>query len=119
MKLSEYVKNYRGKHRLSLRQMAEKCDCSFQYISKLEKDEVSVPTAKMLANLAKGMGMTLHDLLTAVDDMEMYYSSSFFNKDNSHIKYPHVTEEESALLDAFNNAEERTKKMVRMLLGLE
>lgn len=42
MKLSEYVKNYREKHRLSLRQMAEKCECSFQYISKLEKDEVAV-----------------------------------------------------------------------------
>ena len=48
MKLSEYVKNYRENHRLSLRQMAEKCDCSFQYISKLEKDEVA---AKLIAFL--------------------------------------------------------------------
>lgn len=117
MKLSEYVKTYRKKHGLSLRQMAERCDCSFQYIQKLEKDEVAVPTAKMLAKLANGMGMTLHELLTVVDDMNMYYNGPFHIKKNCSRKT--VSEEESSLLDAYTDADERTKLMVRMLLGIE
>lgn len=74
MKLSEYVKNYRKKHGLSLRQLAKRCECSYQYLSKLENDEIAVPTAKTLANLAMGMGMSFHELLNTVDDMDMYYS---------------------------------------------
>lgn len=113
MKLSEYVKNYREKHRLSLRQMADQCDCSYQYISKLERDEVEVPTVKMLVRLARGMHITLHDLLTAVDDMNMYYSTYLMNNGD------YRTEEESEIVDAYSIADQKTKKMVRMLLGLD
>lgn len=117
MKLSEYVKIYRKKHDLSLRQMADRCECSYQYLSKLENEEIAVPTAKTLTRLAKGMGMTLHELLTAVDDMNMYYNASLFAKEECPAKA--VSEEESALLDAYTDADERTRKMVRMLLGIE
>jgi len=117
MKLSEYVKIYRKKHGLSLRQMAVLCDCSHQYLSKLENEEITAPTAKTLANLAKGMGITLHELLTAVDDMDIYYDASLFTKDECPAKA--VSEEESALLNAYTDADDRTRKMVRMLLGIE
>ena len=117
MKLSEYVKNYRKKHGLSLRQLAKRCECSYQYLSKLENDEIAVPTAKTLANLAMGMGMSFHELLNTVDDMDMYYNASSFTKMNRHVKT--ISEEESALLNAYTDADERAKKMVRMLLGIE
>lgn len=117
MKLSEYVKIYRKKHGLSLRQLAKRCECSYQYLSKLENDEIAVPTAKTLANLAMGMGMSFHELLNTVDDMDMYYNASSFTKMNRHAKT--ISEEESVLLDAYTDADERTRKMVRMLLGIE
>lgn len=69
MKLSEYEKQYREKHGLSLRAMAERCNCSFQYLSKMEKDEIRRPSMEMIVNLANGMGMSVHDLLNAVDDL--------------------------------------------------
>lgn len=117
MKLSEYVKTYRKKHGLSLRQMADRCECSYQYLSKLENEEIGTPKANTLFNLAQGMGMTLHELLTAVDDMNMYYNGPFHIKKNYSRKT--VSEEESSLLDAYTDADERTKLMVRMLLGIE
>lgn len=70
MKLSEYVKNYRTSHGLSLRAFAEKCGCSHQYLDKLEKDNIESPSFGQLMKIARAMGMTLHELIATIDDME-------------------------------------------------
>lgn len=119
MKLSEFVKDYREDRKLSLRQMAEKCDCSFQYLSKLEKDEIEIPTMKMIVNLAKGMGMTAHELLSTVDDLNVYYDISYAPKQAPNSKGKPIPGSDLEIQTAYTNADERTQKMVRMLLGLE
>jgi len=119
MKLSEFVKTYRIDRRLSLRQMAQMCNCSFQYLSKLENDEIENPTTKMLANIASGMGMTLHELMTTVDDMNVYYETSFAAKEIPEAKGKMSHDVASDLLFAYANADEKTQRAVRILLGLE
>ena len=119
MKLSKFVKDYRIDRRLSLRQMAQLCGCSFQYLSKLENDEIENPATKMLANIASGMGMTLHELMTTVDDMNIYYETSFAAKEIPDAKGKMTHDVASDLLFAYANADEKTQRAVRILLGLE
>ena len=64
MKLSDYVKQYRKEHNLSYRAMAEKCDCSFQYLQKLEQGIITKPSYDMLEKIAKGMNMTVPQLVS-------------------------------------------------------
>lgn len=121
MKLSEYIKKYRADHNLSLRSMSDKCHCSFQYLSKLENNEIETPQIQMLINLADGMGMTVHELLDAVDDMTIYA-----NTYNIYTQYPLRTAPKLAkdqpkndLLTAYEKADEKTKRAVRIMLGME
>lgn len=75
MTLGEFIKQYRDLHSLSQRQFAHQCHVSNGYISMLEKNmnpktgRPLTPQISMLRNIAVGMGMTLSDLLTTVDDM--------------------------------------------------
>lgn len=126
MKLSEYVKQYRMTHGLSLRSMAEKCKCSYQYLSKLENNEIETPQIYTLANLAEGMGMTVHELLETVDDMTVYTKTY-------HIEMPNVPTEKfihaaaklaknkpkNDLLEAYEKADPKTQRAVRIMLGME
>lgn len=71
MKLSEYIKQYRATHRLSIRAFAEKCNCSHQYISRLESEQIATPSFKLLKQIATGMGISLHELMKRVDDIQI------------------------------------------------
>lgn len=71
MKLSEYVSNFRKTHGYSQRKMAELCHCSFQQISKIEKEEVQNPTLQMLKGIATGTGISLQELLTILDNINV------------------------------------------------
>lgn len=118
MKLSEYIKQYRIAHGLSLRSMAERCNCSYQYLSKLENNEIETPQIQMLVKLADGMGMTVHRLLDTVDDMPLYAHT--YNHEAIHTAAKLAKDQpKNELLEAYENADEKTKKAVRILLGLE
>lgn len=86
MTLSEYVIAYRETHGLSQRQMAIKCGLSNGYISMLEKNENPktgrplVPSIPALEKLAKGLGMTLNELFSAIDDMPVDMSPFVYNE---------------------------------------
>ena len=74
MSLSEFVKKYREEHNLSQRAFAEICGVSNGYISLIEREEIDKRTGKpskpkidSLMAIAKGMGMTLQELVDAVD----------------------------------------------------
>ena len=75
MTLSDFVKEYRKEHDLSQRQFAAICGLSNGYISMLEKNmnpKTGLPLTPSLPALKKssdGMGISLADMLTTVDDM--------------------------------------------------
>lgn len=77
MKLSEYIKNYRTEHDLSLRQFAERCGVSHAYIGFLENEcnpstgKPIAPNLESLKALAKGMNITVDELISAVDEFEI------------------------------------------------
>lgn len=68
MKLSEYIRGYRKNHKMSLREFADKCGCSFQYINKIEKEQINSVSLPMATKLAAGMGLSVHELIDYVDD---------------------------------------------------
>lgn len=77
MTLSEIITDYRRQHDLSQRQFAVQCDLSNGYISLLEKGinpktgKPVTPTLVNLRKIAKGMHITIDDLLTMADDLEV------------------------------------------------
>lgn len=83
MTLSDYIKEYRNKHGLSQRQFALLCGVSNGYISMLENqlnpktNEPINPTPQQLKKIAAGMGLTLQELLSKVDNLFIDLSSSF------------------------------------------
>lgn len=85
MTLGEYIKAYREKHRLSQRQFAAIVTLSNGYISMLEKGvnpktgRPITPTPQQLKKIAQGMGMTLHELLLEIDDIDIDISGPLPN----------------------------------------
>lgn len=75
MTLRELIIQYRDTHGLSQRQFALQCGLSNGYVSMIERGanpttrQPITPTLPKLKQLADGMGITLADLLTSVDDM--------------------------------------------------
>ena len=82
MKLSELIIEYRREHGISQRQMASQCSLSTGYISLIEKEinpqtgKPLVPSLAVLNKLAKGMGITLDNLLSVCDDMPVDISAT-------------------------------------------
>lgn len=77
MKLSEIIKKYREENGLSQRQMGAQCNLSTGYISLIEKEinpqtgKQMVPSLPVINKLAIGMGLTVDDLLSMCDDMDV------------------------------------------------
>lgn len=75
MTLSDFIKSYRDERHLSQRQFASACNLSNGYISMLEKgvnpktSQPIIPTLPALKKLADGMGITVEDIFSTVDDM--------------------------------------------------
>ena len=82
MKLSELIIEYRREHGIPQRQMASQCSLSTGYISLIEKEinpqtgKPMVPSLAVLNKLAKGMGITLDNLLSVCDDMPVDISAT-------------------------------------------
>ena len=75
MTLGELIAQYRRGHDLSQRQMGVQCGLSTGYISLIEKEinpqtgKPMVPTLTVLNKIAKGMGLTIDELISTCDDM--------------------------------------------------
>lgn len=82
MKLGDYIKNYRLSHDLSQRQFAIKCGVSNGYISMLEEgknprtNEPLIPSLNMLKKIANGMNLSIHELISSVDDMPISFEDN-------------------------------------------
>lgn len=80
MKLSEIVYTFRTEHGYSMETFATVCGLSKGYISMVERDwnpqtkKPIIPTMDTLAKLARGMGMTLNNLISIMDDSPVIVS---------------------------------------------
>lgn len=77
MKLSELVKNYRKTHRMSLRTFANKCGLAHTVVDRIEKEVNQLgtpykPSLDTLQKVAYGLGMSFNDLISILDDMDVY-----------------------------------------------
>lgn len=74
MTLADLVTQYRTEHDLSMRAFAKQCGLSHAFISMIENhknpatEKDIAPSLESLKRLAQAMGMTLHELVDAVDD---------------------------------------------------
>ena len=112
MNLSEFIKQYREDHGLSQRQFAAQCGLSHGYIALLEKEinpktgEPITPTFPQWAKLAKGLGVSVHELFTVLDDAPLHIQSRdvVYSDPNSPIN--------NALIEIIDNLDERRKIML-------
>jgi transcriptional regulator with XRE-family HTH domain len=65
MRLAEYLKEQRGAHGWSLRELAERSGLSNGYLSLLENGRVESPSATVLGKLAKAFPLPVDELLRA------------------------------------------------------
>lgn len=91
MLLGELILEYREKHKMSQRQFAKKCGgISNGYVSMLENNlnpatnKGITPKIDKLHCIANGMDMTLQELMTAVDDMNVDLSYDDEEVDTNH-----------------------------------
>lgn len=74
MTIGEAIKKYRNDNKMSQREFAKKCGLSNGSISLLEKgvnpktNEEITPSLPSLNSIAKGMGISLDNLLNIIDD---------------------------------------------------
>lgn len=93
MTLAELISDYRKSHNLSQRQMGTRCGLSTGYISLIEKEvnpqtgKPMVPTLTVLNKIAKGMGITIDELIATCDDMpvDMRENTALTKKDEHDI----------------------------------
>lgn len=115
MTLSQLIISYRNEHNISQRQMAAQCRLSTGYISLIEKEtnpqtgKRMVPTLTVLNKLAKGMGMTIDNLLTACDDMPVDISVSG--------KAPAPVAEDGRLSELIELASQLPENQLEMLIA--
>lgn len=82
MNLAEIIINYRNEHSLSQRQFAAQCGLSNGYISMLEKGlnpktkTPITPTLPILRKIAHGIGVSIDELLTVADDLDIDISKA-------------------------------------------
>ena len=73
MTLSEFIKQYREEHKMSMDDFAKVCDLSKPYISMLEKNKNSkngkkiTPSIRTYSKIAKGVGMSLNAFMEMMD----------------------------------------------------
>ena len=76
MDIGQIIKEYRESHGLSQRQFSQMFGISNTYVSYLEKGRGTnakrvAPTLNVVRGIARGMGMTLQDLIAMCDDFEV------------------------------------------------
>lgn len=74
MKIGEFLNLYRTEHHMTMEELANRCNLSKAYISKLEanvsdkNDKYIRPSIQTFNKIADGLNISLTDLLSALDD---------------------------------------------------
>ena len=123
MTLGEFIKAYRDKNDLSQRQFADKSGVSNGYISMLEKNENPKtgqplsPSMPVLKKIAAAMGMTVNDMCSFVDDMAIDLGTTVMDYEDAQEKLRIIlSEDEYAMLRAYQAADDRARKDALLLL---
>lgn len=123
MTLGDYIKSYRERNSLSQRQFAGRSGVSNGYISMLEKNENPrtglplSPTMPVLKRLASAMGMNVQELLSQVDDMPIDQGTSVMDYEEAQQQLRLIlSEDEYALLRAYQASDERARNDAMLLL---
>lgn len=123
MTLGDYIKSYRERNSLSQRQFAGRSGVSNGYISMLEKNENPrtglplSPTMPVLKRLASAMGMNVQELLSQVDDMPIDQGTSVMDYEEAQQQLRMIlSEDECALLRAYQASDERARNDAMLLL---
>lgn len=123
MTLGDYIKSYRERNSLSQRQFAGRSGVSNGYISMLEKNENPrtglplSPTMPVLKRLASAMGMNVQELLSQVDDMPIDQGTSVMDYEEAQQQLRMIlSEDEYALLRAYQASDERARNDAMLLL---
>ena len=91
MTIGEIICQYRAEHNLSMRKFALKCGLSNGYIGMLERGvnpntgEPIIPNLRTLQSLAKGLDMTLDDLIKSADESTLVSLEDGNNNSNTHL----------------------------------
>lgn len=116
MTLKEYVLDYRQKHKISQRQLATSCGLSNGFISMLEKgynpntQNPITPSLPTLRKLANGMGISLDELLSVTDDIQI----SLATEDSLTSKK--FSKQEIQLIKAYRQATPDEQQIVELAL---
>lgn len=119
MTLKEYVIEYRKSHKISQRKFAAMCDLSNGFISMLEKGDNPhtqkpiTPSLPTLKKLATGMGISLDELLSVTDDIQLNLTA-FDLEDSSTIES--FSDKEIQLIEAYRKATPTDQQIVELAL---
>ena len=119
MTLGDYIRAYRKKEKMSQREFAVKCNLSNGYISMLERGlnpktkEPITPSLMQLKKLADGMGVTVNDILTAVDDMPVDIGIN--NEKEQPTRAGELSKEKQAMYDFIDTlSESQVKRLLQI-----
>lgn len=119
MTLKEYVIEYRKSHKISQRKFAAMCDLSNGFISILEKGDNPhtqkpiTPSLPTLKKLATGMGISLDELLSVTDDIQLNLTA-FDLEDSSTMES--FSDKEIQLIEAYRKATPTDQQIVELAL---
>ena len=119
MTLKEYVIEYRKSHKISQRKFAAMCDISNGFISMLEKGDNPhtqkpiTPSLPTLKKLATGMGISLDELLSVTDDIQLNLTA-FDLEDSSTMES--FSDKEIQLIEAYRKATPTDQQIVELAL---
>lgn len=132
MKLSEIVSNYRAEHYLTVEEFAERCGLSKGYISMIEREvnprnnKPISPTFDSIKKIAHGMSMTVNEFAALLDnDAAMNLLKQKMDKyramDDHILQIGGYENREFSekLITAYLQADDDTKKIIRMLLHID
>ena len=121
MKLGDYIRDYRKQKGISQRQFAAMCGVSNGYISMLEEgknprtNEPIVPSLQTLKKICAVIGISIHDLISVVDDMPITMKAEQSSVTSDETK---LSDHEKAVITAYRNHPEM-QCAVDKLLGVE
>lgn len=117
MDIGAFIKEYRNKNGLTLREFAKRSGTSHSYIAMLENSKNSktgepiVPSIIMLNKIAQAMAMPLNELIDVCDDIPVRLGDDFIANTQPKTTAPEeLSEGEQLLLDLFRQIPEEQQK---------
>lgn len=120
MNIGDLIKQYRIDNAYSMRDFADKCKVSHSYIAMLESKKNSktgepiVPSITALNKIAKGLDMSINDLVSICDDMPVVLS--YISRQKSTPTEGELDEGEKIWLDLYHRISEDSRDMLVKLV---